>query len=81
MAKQKEGAAVQTSDVLSQAIKAAMARVETVKAKGGKTLIDEISEDDWANWDGGDEMALVKDPCGLEHPDLLDEDEEPQKAA
>lgn len=83
MAKQKkEGAmSVQTNDVLSQAVSAALARVNEMKGKTGLTLIDTISDEDWAKWDGSGEKALVSDPCGLDDYDHLDDDVAPPKAA
>lgn len=83
MAKQmkEEAMSVQTNDVLSQAVDAAMARIHEMKGKTGLTLIDTISDEDWEKWDASDEMAIVSDPCGMDAHDHLDDDEVAPKAA
>jgi len=57
-----ESPPVQAVDELGEleaAIAKGKARAAAVQAKGHKTLLDEISPEDFANWDGSDEMAIV----------------------
>lgn len=52
-------AAVKVADSLADAIAAADARAAEVYKNGRKTLIDSLSVEQFAAWDGAGEMALV----------------------
>ncbi|WP_046862110.1 hypothetical protein [Microvirga massiliensis] len=38
-------------------------------ASGRNTLVDQLSQDEWEQWDGADEKALVSDPDGIDLQD------------
>lgn len=54
---------VETTDVMSSAIKAAMTRVSAVPKS--LTLVEKISKQDWKVWDASQEKALVADTESL----------------
>jgi hypothetical protein len=68
------GLSVETTDELKNAMAFAHARIIEVYASGRNTLIDQISADDFAAWDGLDEMAIVCDSESLDGEDLFDDD-------
>ena len=73
MADLEQGAAmVETTNVMSKAIQDAMNRIKEVNLT--ENLIDQISTDDWLNWDASDEMALVADSDGLDDGCEIDDD-------
>lgn len=80
MTKVNSGAPVEATDELTIALGHAQERVRKVYAAGRKTLLDEISDEEWAAWDESDELALVADKNGLDEPCPLDDDF-PEKAA
>ena len=60
---------VEVRDELTEAFAAGREHAASVYASGRNTLVDRLSLDEWANWNGVDEMALVSDPDGLDLPD------------
>lgn len=71
-----ESAFVQTNDELMNAVAAAHARADSIYFSASKTLIDQMSIQEFADLDDSAEMTLVSDPCGLEDDyDLFDEDD------
>ena len=64
---------VDATDEMTIAIQEAKARVAQVDSRKGKTLISQISADDWAAWDASHECALVQEPAESEDLDLYDE--------
>lgn len=64
---------VVATDELKKAIESAHARADEVYAGKHTTLIDEISDADWANWDASNERALAADLAGL--GDVDDDDD------
>ncbi len=57
---------VEAGDELQKAIAAAHERAAQVYSKGRKTLVDQISIEDWLAWDATDDLAIVTDCDGLE---------------
>lgn len=60
---------VETDDLLQKAIAAAQERAAKVYSHGRKTLIDQIPLDQWLEWDGTGDLAVVSDPEGLDDED------------
>ncbi|MGY4306393.1 hypothetical protein ACVIJ6_003636 [Bradyrhizobium sp. USDA 4369] len=77
MANLEQGAlSVETTDLMTKAIQDAMARIKEVPAAAN--LVDQISKEEWLEWDASKELALVADSDGLE--DECDMDESPMAA-
>jgi hypothetical protein len=77
MANLEQGAlSVETTDLMTKAIQDAMARIKEVPATAN--LVDEISKEEWLEWDASKELALVADSDGLE--DECDMDASPMAA-
>jgi hypothetical protein len=78
MANLEQGAlSVETTDLMTKAIKDAMSRIEQVAPT--QNLVDQISKEEWLAWDASGEIALVADSSGLE--DDCELDDESLKAA
>lgn len=59
----------------AEIVAAAHTRAGSIYFSASKTLIDQMSINEFADLDGSAEMVLVSDPCGLEDDyDLFDED-------
>ena len=62
---------VTATDEVAAAVAAAHARVATVYGnKQPKTLLDNLTAEEFANWDGSDEIATVMDKDGIEENDI-----------
>jgi hypothetical protein len=62
------------ADKLMEAYEFARARFDEVHAKGSITLIDEISDAEWAKLDDACDNLLVADTDGIDGRDPLDDD-------
>jgi hypothetical protein len=63
---------VEASDEFTTSYQEGRAHALSYYKSGRNTLVDQISQEDWENWDGLDELALVSDPDGLELPDKVE---------
>jgi hypothetical protein len=76
VAKGKSGLpSVTATHEIDEAIKAAFDRAGAVFSSEKPTLIDQISDDDWASWDASHEMAVVFDKSDLVNEIYADDDE------
>ena len=65
--------AVDQSDDIAKQVTAAQKRAEQVYSSGVKTLVDEISDEQWQSWDASEEYAILMD-SDLDEEDLNDSD-------
>ena len=70
MSKFSGAIAVETTDLMSSAIEAALSRVSEMP--NSLNLVDKVSKEEWKCWDASNEVALVADTAGLDE-DMLDE--------
>lgn len=61
---------VELTDALRTGFQDAMERVTSLNLNPCATLVDKISNDEWAFWDASKEAALVVDTDGLNNDDL-----------
>lgn len=61
--------AIEVRDEMSASLEAGFAHADAFYATGCGTLIDRLSQDEWDNWDGREEKALVSDPDGIDLTD------------
>ncbi|HBN50576.1 MULTISPECIES: hypothetical protein [Thalassospira] len=65
--------AVDQSDDIAKQVTAAQKRAEQVYSPEVKTLVDEISDEQWQSWDASEEYAILMD-SDLDEEDLNDSD-------
>lgn len=72
MADNGKAPSVELTDALRTGFLDAMERVKSLDLNPCATLVDQISNDDWASWDASNEVALVVDSDGLNNDDDIE---------